>query len=293
MDGLFLSIDGGGSGTRARLEDAAGQVLGSGSGGPANIRFGTERAWQSILTAAEAAAAAAGLDPAVLQGVNAGLGLAGACLGRESEQFLAHPHPFRRVVLESDAHAACLGAHRGAPGGIVIVGTGSVGYVWDGRAGRQIAGWGFPISDGGSGAWIGLEAIRQSLRGLDPPGETSALQSRVLQCFGGDPEHAVHWSNSASSADYATFAPLVVEQAAQGDDIAVAIMRRAAGEIAALAGSALAAGAERLALLGGLATPLTPWLPSALRERLTPPLGGGLEGAMLMIRQAPALASSR
>ena len=59
-----------------------------------------------------------------------------------------------------------------AGGAILIAGTGSAGLIYrEGRL-RTCSGRGFPISDLGSGAWLGLRAIQQSLLchdGILPP----------------------------------------------------------------------------------------------------------------------------
>ena len=51
----FLGIDGGGTGCRARIEDAEGTVLGQGLSGPATTRLGIAEAWASIARAFDAA----------------------------------------------------------------------------------------------------------------------------------------------------------------------------------------------------------------------------------------------
>ena len=70
---------------------------------------------------------------------------------------------FRERVLETDAYAAWLGAFRGSAGAILILGTGSCGFtVVDGKP-TYVGGWGFEVSDEGSGAAIGREALRRAL----------------------------------------------------------------------------------------------------------------------------------
>ena len=61
-DIAFLGVDGGGTGCRARVENAAGEVLGQGFAGPATTRLGIDKAWASVMTAANAALAEAGID---------------------------------------------------------------------------------------------------------------------------------------------------------------------------------------------------------------------------------------
>ena len=60
-DLLFVGVDGGGTGCRARIEDAAGNVVGQGLSGPATTRLGIAETWASIERAFRAAAAEAGL----------------------------------------------------------------------------------------------------------------------------------------------------------------------------------------------------------------------------------------
>src|SRR5436190_1059620 len=71
------------------------------------------------------------------------------------------------VCYVNDATIACLGAHGGYDGGVVLVGTGSVALaIVNGREIR-IGGYGFPISDEGSGAALGLAALRLALKAHD------------------------------------------------------------------------------------------------------------------------------
>src|SRR5437764_1049925 len=68
---------------------------------------------------------------------------------------------------ERATREANLGAHAGGDGGIVIVGTGSIGFARVGEEVYTIGGYGFPVSDEGSGADLGLSAIRRSLWARD------------------------------------------------------------------------------------------------------------------------------
>src|SRR5260221_281898 len=146
---LLVGVDGGGTGCRARIADAEGCVLGSGIAGPAAVRLGIDRSLAAVESACRAAAAEAGLQPDALAEMDAGVGLAG--IGRKGvlEEIVARPHPFRSVIYVNDANIACIGAHSGRDGGIVIIGTGSAGFaVVQGRE-VTVGAHGFPISDGG------------------------------------------------------------------------------------------------------------------------------------------------
>ena len=45
---LFVGVDGGGTGCRARIEDAEGRLLGTGIAGPAALRIGIDRALAEV-----------------------------------------------------------------------------------------------------------------------------------------------------------------------------------------------------------------------------------------------------
>ncbi len=57
-----------------------------------------------------------------------GMGLAGSEVEGAYQEFLTTPHHFKTLQVSSDAHTACLGAHAGEDGGIIIIGTGVVGF---------------------------------------------------------------------------------------------------------------------------------------------------------------------
>jgi len=280
----YLGIDGGGTQCRARIEDEQGRVLGEASSGPATTRIGLEKAWQSIMEATEAAAEQAGLVAEDFARLRAAIGLAG--LGRRGAEAALNKiaHPFASVIFISDGLAACLGAHRGANGAIVVAGTGSVGVgLIDGREIR-LAGYGFPVSDEGSGADIGLQVIRLALRAADRRAELTPLLSEVLGAFDHDPYQAVAWSEEARATDYAAFAPVVIRHANQGDPVGRRIVERAADAIGDLLDLFLARGIDRLSLVGGLAEAITPWLTPDLRNRLKPPEADAAAGALLVAR---------
>jgi N-acetylglucosamine kinase-like BadF-type ATPase len=126
---FYIGVDGGGTRCRARIEDAEGHLLGQGAAGPAATRIGIDRSMQAVRTASEAAAIDAGLSPTALAHASVGVGLAGIDRKGAREALLSFPHPFRKLVYASDANVACLGAHRGHDGGIVVLGTGSIGFA--------------------------------------------------------------------------------------------------------------------------------------------------------------------
>jgi len=282
---LFIGVDGGGTGCRARIEDAEGCLLGTGISGPAALRFGIDRALAEVTKACCAAIEEAGLDSNALSSVHAAVGLAG--FGRKGalEQLMQQPHPFRSVIYAPDATIACIGAHGARDGGIVIVGTGSVGFALvEGREFR-IGGYGFPISDEGSGADLGLQAIRLALRAYDERAVGASLTREVMMRFNDDPFDAVAWMDRATATDYAAFAPLVIRHADAGDPIARRIVRDAAEQIDELVRRLSECGAPKVALLGGLSSSMQPWLAPDVQRRLVPAEGDAVDGALRLIRR--------
>jgi glucosamine kinase len=124
---LLLGVDGGGTGCRARLSDAEGRVLGEGTGGPANIRFGIKESFAAVLHATDDCLEQAGLSLQDTE-IIACLALAGASEPTNLAAARTYNLPFSHTLLTTDAHAACIGAHGGKNGGIIVVGTGSVGW---------------------------------------------------------------------------------------------------------------------------------------------------------------------
>jgi glucosamine kinase len=283
---LLLGVDGGGTSCRARIANAAGGRLGEGRAGPANSRLGLEQVFREIIAACRSALADAGLPPETISRLHAGLGLAGLNLESERAKVTAHPHPFASLVAEGDAYIACLGAHAGADGAILIVGTGSCGLGIVGGRTFLVGGWGFQVSDQGSGAIMGREAVRQALLAHDAVIPATPFSRALMARFEHDPELVVLWGDRAKPADYATFAPLAFEHAACGDALARAIVEATAEDVAKLIRALRAAGAPSVALVGGLAGPIAPWLPDDARAVLVEPKGDAVDGALLMARRA-------
>lgn len=272
---LFLGIDGGGTGCRAAVSDAAGHVLGRAEAGPANIASDPAGAAANILRAAEGALAAAGGG----QIVAAGLGLAGANAAGAADR-LRDVLPYRRVTVVTDGITAVKGALGAGDGVVAALGTGSVFAVQRSGAIRQIGGRGLVLGDEASGAWIGRALVAAALRGVDGFSALTPLLSGVLAELGGA-DGAVAFSLGARPAEFAALAPRVLES---GDLAAVAIMARAEADVAEAV--ALLQGGEALPVvfLGGLGTVFAARM--AGRFPLRAALGTSLDGALMLAREA-------
>ncbi|GGB90324.1 glucosamine kinase GspK [Novosphingobium endophyticum] len=281
---LYIGIDAGGTHTRARLVSGDGEVLGFGEAGAANTPFGLERGLQAVEKACAQAVADAGLTGKDLASINAGLGMAGLNRRGMLQGLKNHEFPFKSIAFASDAAIANLGAHAGGDGAVVIVGTGSIGF---GRVGERIftiGGYGFPVSDEGSGAELGLRAIKRALWARDGRTEHSSLTREVLAHFHGSAGEIVDWTASATPADYGAFAPMVLDHAYAGDAIAELIVQGAARRIDEMIRTLFDLGAPHCCLMGGIAERIGEWLAVSVRKRLRAPLGDALDGAIFLAR---------
>jgi glucosamine kinase len=179
-----------------------------------------------------------------------------------------------------------MGAHGGAPGAIVAIGTGSVGEVLREDGTRlEVGGWGFPAGDEASGGWIGLRAIGHIEQVLDGRREGSAFADSIIEACGGSRDAIQVWLGKATQTDYASLAPLVLRHGSTeaNNPVARAILNDAGAEVASIALALDPTGTLPLALCGGLGAALRDFLPSGLLARTTPPQGDSAAGALRMI----------
>jgi glucosamine kinase len=280
----FLGIDAGGTHTRTRLVASDGAVIGLGESGPANTRIGLDNAIRAIEEACAAAIQSAGLTEAQVGMIRAGLGIAGLNRRGVLQGLRAYPFPFGSLAIASDAAIACIGAHAGDDGGIVIVGTGSIGFARVRDETITVGGYGFPVSDEGSGADLGLRAIRRSLWARDGRAPHSAMTQEVLERFSGSAGEIVAWMDKATPTAYATFAPLVMDHADRGDPVAEPIVQESALQIDRLIRVLLERGAPDVCLMGGLSARMIEWIAAGLRKRLREPRGDSLDGGVWLAR---------
>jgi len=289
---LFLGVDGGGTRCRGRLCDASGRKFAQAEGGPANIRFGLQEAFASVLDLTLECLEQAHLSSQDLPRITACLALAGATEPVDAAAAELFEQSFRRAILTSDAHAACLGAHNGRDGGVLIIGTGSIGWaILRGRH-HRVGGWGLPMSDEGSGAWLGVEILRRVLMARDGRVHWTPLLRAVFERFGSDAHAIVGWVARALPRDLATLAPIVVEHTPRHDPAAVELMGLAGSRLDVIAARLNALGATRLALLGGLAPAMEEWLSAQTRRHLVPAEGDAVDGALQLARLAARSAAA-
>lgn len=285
---FFVGVDGGATKCHVRVEDEKGQLIGQAVSGPANIRISTQDSWNAIY---------AGLNPILKQhgislkdhSVHAGMGLAGLEMEDAHQAFIHSAHDFRTLIVASDAYTACLGAHGGQDGSVIIVGTGVVGFQIEQKNTTKVSGFGFPHDDRGGGAWLGLQAVQETLQWLDGRKPSSLLAKSIYAHFQENMNDLVKWANQANSTLFATLAPIVIQQSEAKDPVAMDLMRKAAKAITDVSDALIArqTHSQDLAcvLLGGIAPFLLPYLPKEFQARLRERLGTPESGAILMARR--------
>lgn len=186
---LYIGLDGGQSGTRAVLADAAGHVRAIGTG-PAcdhiTARMGYERNAAAIHGAIGDALSKSGAQPSDIVAVGMGLTSAPRELNVQPifEQILREIVQPEHVWIDHDAATNLAGASAGAPGVMVIAGSGSISYGinahgTEGRAG----GLGYLMGDDGSAWWIGITALQAAAAAADGRGPETAILPFVLEHY--------------------------------------------------------------------------------------------------------------
>jgi N-acetylglucosamine kinase len=240
MTRLFLGIDGGATKTQAAIVDERGRLLGVGSSGSSN--FGDVGKAQAQVNVGQATAAArhvAGVEAPPWSA--AFLGLAGVVsdADRAIVQDIAQALALGatgRVGVDHDCRVALAGGLSGRPGIVLIAGTGSACYGRNAAAEEwRAGGWGHLISDEGSSYWFGVRAMQAAVRAFDGRIAFSSLQKQVLAHLGlshmNEILHHLHVDGMAP-AEIAALAPLVMEAARDGDEVALALIREGAQALA-------------------------------------------------------------
>lgn len=283
----YIGVDGGGTRCRARLRDDKGHILGEAESGPANIRLGLDLAWTNIMSAIDKALNKAGLTRDIFPQTAVGLGLAGVVTPVDCTRTLeAAPNvAFGALRAAADYHVACLGAFEGKDGGIQIAGTGSSGYAIIRGKGHPVGGWGFLLSEKGSAAALGRDAVDAALKAHDGLAPASPFTQALLAHFG-HPAAIIDWSETARPSDYGALSPIVFDHARQRDAIAIGLIEQTAADIDTFIAHQIGLGAPRACLVGGLAPHIRPWLADSTLAVLAEPAADILDGAILLARQS-------
>jgi glucosamine kinase len=283
---FLLGIDGGGTGTRALLAMRDGRELGRGRAGPSALGQGIVQGWRNVELAVRAAFDAARLPVPAWKRCAVGAGLSGVSNRPWRDAFVAANIGFGRLVAETDSFVMLLGAHGGKPGAIVAAGTGSVAEALRPDGSRlTVGGWGFPAGDEGSGAWLGVRAVRHAQAALDGRANAGPLARHVWAHCGADRDTLQEWCDQAGQFAYAQLAPAVFEHEAS-DPAAASLLMRATATLEAMALAIDPKGRLPLAVSGSVGQRLAPRMSPAVRARIVPAAQGPADGALMLIRRA-------
>jgi N-acetylglucosamine kinase-like BadF-type ATPase len=237
---FYLGIDGGGTKTRCVLGDETAVLASAMTGGCSVIRVGEQAAREALHGAIRQVCETAKISPD---------GVVAVCVGATGAARPEIAETVRRIVLEiipqgtpgkvevvGDTVIALEAVFGKGPGVVVIAGTGSVAYGRnaEGQTARA-GGWGYAISDEGSGYWIGRGAVAAIVSGQDQQRET-ALTGLVFEEWRiGTIDKLVQLANATPPPDFQRLFPVVLRAAAGGDVMANALLEEAGGKLAGLA----------------------------------------------------------
>lgn len=229
----FLGVDGGQSSTTAIIGDSEGRILGIGRGGPCNhIKTGDGRAK---------------FENAILGALPVqGLRFRAACFGfsggpADKDALVRELIPAEDYYVTNDGLIALTGATAGAPGVIVVAGTGSIAFGRNARGETARAGgWGYIFGDEGGGFDLTREALRAALRMEEGWGPATSLHAKLLAATGAsNANDLLHrfYTTDFPRPRIAGYSRLVDEAAREGDAQAIALLQRAAQHLAGFAAS--------------------------------------------------------
>ena len=273
---MHFCLDIGGTTTRGALFSTDGKILGRATATGAALSLGAgytagiiREVWQQIKKTMDAK-----LPPQNQIGIVAGI--AGATIPGEAAKLAEILSEFAGLRIVSDGYGALIAATDGTPGTLISIGTGTTGMrLFENGECIACSGWGFPIGDQGSGAWLGLCAMQDLTKYIDGIAPVRAIPSdfvsQIMALSGADRLDILDWQKNAKPKAFASLAPVIVNFAQQGDEYCVSLMQRAAREIAELAQTLLSqnpgvrttdSDAKFVWLSGGLSDPLLPYLKS-------------------------------
>lgn len=271
-----LGIDAGGTKTVCQLADEQGMLVSEARGDGANLQAVGELEVEKVLHEVMATAIGdTGIVPAAIC-----LGIAGVDRPDDAEvvrNIMKRIGYQARVLVVNDALVALEAGAPGAPGVVIISGTGSISYGRNAAGeGARSGGWGYVLGDEGSGYWIGRAALRAVLRESDQRGPRTKLTPLLLHHFGVAQAqgliHQVYHHSNLKPAAIGALAKCVQTAFGAGDRAAIGILRAAADELESAAVSV----AMRLGLpgspfpfvLAGGIFRAVPWLEQELVRRL-------------------------
>ncbi|MDB5472774.1 MAG: N-acetylglucosamine kinase, partial [Devosia sp.] len=255
---IHLGIDVGGTASRWVACADSGEIVARGKAGGATGHVFNPAEHERLrlaLTALAQDLAAAGCTPC---SVTAGITGYGTAVAQQTTALVSTVLNAGRdsIVLLDDMALAYMAVFAPGEGHLVSAGTGSIGLHIDRHnAHIRVGGRGILIDDAGSGSWIALRALDRIYRGLDQSGSfdaSPALARHLFAAIGGQDWSSVRqFVYGGDRGMIGSLAVAVAQAADEGDQVAQAILREAAGELARLAQALIArAGVRPVGFIG-------------------------------------------
>lgn len=232
MNGLYIGIDGGASGTRVALCSRDGGIISRCEGPPSNPNdIGTRAAARIIKNVTDGLFEKRPSDRtrvlSVFAGISGALGhpvLADALRGMFD--------PAASSLVGSDALNVLYCGLFGGDGCCLISGSGSVCFARVGGELHRIGGWGWLLDCAGSGYHIGRDGIEAILRAGDGRGEATLLSGFYEERFSSPAWDDIARIYAEGRGYIASFAPMVLKAADMSDHAAQRIIEKNMGSLA-------------------------------------------------------------
>ena len=233
---ILIGVDAGGTKTTAAVS-RDGKELARETGPAGTVRPGR------VLASATAISTTVRLVLAKINEIRGDRMVVGAAgVGREEERKALHAALRAeglapQVRITTDIEIALQAAFGKAAGIVLLAGTGSFAIARhaDGTIHRQ-GGYGWQMSDEGSGYWLGRAALQAVSRARDGRGPAALeLTAAVLKTARSNSfDELVRWSVTALPTEVAGVAAAVTDVARQGDQVAQNLLRQSVEELAGL-----------------------------------------------------------
>ncbi len=292
----LLALDGGGTRTRALVLSDEGKVAGCGTGGPsAFVAEGGKVVFESVAEAIKQAKPESFYEPPS----HIVFCLGGGNLA-EVKAAVGAVLPHSPITIVSELECALELAYTHGLKVVVLAGTGVIGAAETQKGKLACGGLGAFTGDEGGGFWLGWEAVRAVLRALDGRGPKTLLEEKLLlgsalrkaipesdeeirTLIAGPPSlgrrlvyRLIRAARAMNRHHIGALAPLVSKAAAEGDEVALTLLKIAGSEIAryalSLANQVEAAGEtpEGCGFMGGVlqaGEPLVESLEHTIRQQ--------------------------
>ncbi len=230
----FLALDIGGTKTACVLADDHRVLSRSEFGSAKVLRVGKEEASTHLRQALDTVSAESGV--ALSNVTSSCIGTSGAAVAevtdwlRQQMAMLAGGE----LTIRGDEVITLDAAFPGAPGVIVIAGTGSnvIGRSCSGWI-TTAGGWGPALADEGSGNLLGQQALRDVFSAINA-GETPPLLHRVLDHLGLRTRNELVGAANVLGFPFASLMPVILQAARDGDPLVKNTLKKGGEDLAGL-----------------------------------------------------------